>query len=305
MSIPTESYEAIFEQYLAAIHWMDGLGVRLSVGRTSHYKEILRYWKDVYRTASAEEGRKIFPDFVSSMFEIYDFVNIHKAFRDVPANQLGSIVNKLQRGVNGPINAADETPESTVARNFLFEATVAAKAHRPEKGVEAILDAKSDTGIGINGKKLWVECKRVTTPNKIEANIRKASSQLETVLNQEVGSGHRGIVAMDISKILNSGDKIFVTANDRELLASVNHLMDRFIAQYSSVWQRIYERRHRKVIGTIIRFAFMSSSEGRNILVHTSQWAMNPRLAIAASDEQIQRQLVTILDGERRNEMQT
>ena len=39
----------------------------------------------------------------------------------------------------------------------------------------------------------------------------------------------------------------------------------------------------------------MASSEARNLVVHASQWAMNPRLGIAAGDEQIQRQLVTTL----------
>lgn len=294
-SIPTEAYEAIYEKYADAIQWMDGLGIKLSHGRTTHYEKVVRHWKDAYKTASAEEGREVFPDFVSSMFEIFDFVSIHKAFQSVPSDQLVSIIKKLKKGVNGPINAADETPVSTAARNFLFEATVAAKAHRPDRGVEAILDAESDTGIRINGKKIWIECKRVTTLDKIDGNARKASSQLETVLARQVGAGHRGIVAMDISKILNWGDKIFVARNDDELLASVDHMMDQFITQHSHIWQRIYERRHRKIIGTIIRFAFMASSEGRNILVHASQWAMNPRLDIAVGDEQIQRQLVTTL----------
>jgi hypothetical protein len=231
------------------------------------------------------------------MFEIFDFVSIHQAFRDVPPDQLTSIIEKLRKGVNGPINAADETPESTAARNFLFEATVAAKAHRPYGGVETILDATSDTGIRINDKKIWIECKRVTTLDKIEANVRKASSQLEALLTQEVGAAHRGIIAMDISKILNSGDKIFVARNDSELLASVDQMMDEFIQTRSHIWQRIYERRHKNIIGSIIRFAFMASSEGRNLLVHASQWAMNPRLGIAPAEEQIQRQLVSALES--------
>ena len=296
MSIPTETYETIWEQYTAATHWMAGLGIKLSSGRTSHYEKVVRHWKSAYKTATAEEERDIFPDFVSSMFEIFDFLSIHKAFQSVPVSQLASIIEKLKKGVNGPINAADETPESTFSRNFLFEATVAAKAHRPEKGIEAILDAKSDTGIRINGKKIWIECKRVTTLEKIEGNARKASSQLETVLSREVGAGHRGIVAMDISKILNRGDKIFVARNDDELLASVDRMMDQFIKQHSQIWQHIYERRNKKIIGTIIRFAFMANSESRNILVHTSQWAMNPRLDIAAGDQQIQKQLVMTLE---------
>ena len=295
MTIPTETYEVIFDQYSATMRWMAGLGVKLDPGRTTHYERIVGHWKGAYKTATVDEGRKIFPDFISSMFEVFDFVSIYKAFQGVPPHQLTSLIEKLQKGVNGPINAADETPDSTVARNFLFEAAVAAKVHRPEKGIEAILNARSDTGIILNGKKLWVECKRVTTVERIESNARKASSQLETILAGEVGSGHRGIVALDVSKILNRGDKIFVTRNDSELLVSVDRIMDKFIEEHSHIWQRVYERRHKKIIGTVIRFSFMASSEARNLLVHASQWAMNPRLGVATSDEQIQRQLVATL----------
>jgi hypothetical protein len=295
MTISTQTYEDIYDQYTSAIKWMSGLGVKLNQGRTSHYEKIIKYWKDEYKTATEEEGQKIYPDFVSSMYEVFDFVNVFTAFNDVDPNHLRSIVEKLQKGVNGPINIVDETSDSTTARNFLFEAALAAKVHRPDNGIEAILDAKSDTGIRLDGKKLWIECKRVTNVDKIESNARKASSQLEAILAGQVGSGHRGIVAMDISKILNKGDKIFATQNDDELLKSVDIMMDKFIDEHSHIWQRVYERRHKKIIGTIIRFSFMASSESRNLLVHTSQWAMNPRLGIATGDSEIQRQLVTAL----------
>lgn len=295
MSIPTETYGAIFEQYLAAMKWMIGLGIKLSPGRTSHYRAIIGQWKDAYKTATENERRQNFPDFISSMFEVFDFISIYEAFEGVPAHQLAPLIERLQKGVNGPINASDETSDSTAARNFLFEATLAAKAHRPDRDIEAILGASSDTGIKLNGKKIWIECKRVTTVGKIESNARKASSQLEAVLTGEVGSGHRGIVALDVSKILNRGDNILVAQDDDQLLASVDKIMDRFIQDYSHIWQRVYERRHAKIIGTIIRFSFMASSEARNLLVHASQWGMNPRPGITTSDALIQRQLVAKL----------
>ncbi|BAV33638.1 hypothetical protein SCL_1327 [Sulfuricaulis limicola] len=295
MNIPTESFEAIYTQYSAAIAWMKNIGVKIGPGRTSHYEKIVGYWKDTYKTASAEEGKKIFPDFVSSIYEIYDFVSIYSALKEVPNGQLTSITEKLQKAVNGPINAVEETPDSTTARNFLFEASVAARAYRPDKGVTTILDAKSDTGISIDGKKIWVECKRITTTNKIESNARKASRQLEDILKRQIGSGHRGIVAFDISKILNAGDKIFVSENDTALMSSVDRMMDQFMKEFSHIWQKVYTRRNRKIIGTIVRFAFMSSSEARNILVHTQQWALNPRLGVSVSDDEIQRRLVSSL----------
>lgn len=289
--IPTKSYEKINQNYADALQWMKSIGVNLGSGRTQYYKKIVTQWNDRYRIATDKEMKSVFPDFLSSIFEIYDFIEIHNAFRDIPKAHLSHIAAKLQKGVNGPLNAAEETPKSTTARNFLFEATLAAKAHRPDHGIETILDAKSDTGIRIDKKKLWVECKRVTTIGKIESNVKKASKQVESVIKKQTGSGHRGIVALEITKILNVDDMIYVADNDSKLVAFSSQLMNDFIKKYSGIWQHLYKRRGNKIIGTIVRFAYMSASKERNLEVHTSQWGMNPSMEISLSDEKIQRDL--------------
>lgn len=266
---------------------MENIDVAFGPCRTQHYHKVVKYWKENYQTATASEGENLSPGFVSSIFEIYDFIAIYNAFQNVPITQLNGIVAKLQKGVNGPISSAEETDKSRTARNFLFEALFAAKVHSPGNKVEAILGAESDTGIKINGKKLWVECKRVTSEKKIEANVKKACKQLETIIKKQTGSGHRGIVALEVTKIMSPDDSIFVSNNDSELVASVDRMMDKFVQEHYHIWERIYERRSHKIIGIIIRFAFMSSSEGSNLLVHTSQWGLNPRRTNSESDSSV------------------
>src|SRR5699024_6201621 len=121
-------------------------------------------------------------------------------------------------------------------------------------------------------------------------------SQLEEVFKKKAGSGHRGMVALDVSKILNPGDRIYVRENDAHLLQSVDRLMNDLIERFSPVWQRVYERRNRKVIGTIVRFAFMSTSEERNLMVHTAQWGLNPRVGTSVQNEKTQEELASVLD---------
>ena len=186
MAVPTESYEKIDQSYSDALAWMNYIGVKFSSGRTSHYAKVIKYWKSEYKSAAADTAKAAFPGFVSSMFEVHDFIEIWKAFSQTPTPELSQLVEKLQKGINGPIDASDETSNSTTARNFLFEAMVAARSHRPQIGVEAILNTNSDTGIKIDKKKLWIECKRPITTNKIEANVRKASSQLEAVIKKQM-----------------------------------------------------------------------------------------------------------------------
>lgn len=294
--IDSESYEDTLKSYEYALEWMQKIGVNLGAGRTSHYESLVSYWAESYRTASIEEGKRIFPSFVNSMLEIHDFVSVYKAFKDIPAAKLGGIGAKLNKAVNGPITLEEETPASTTARNFLFEALVAARLHAPVRGASAILDAPSDTGVLFGGNKIWVECKRVTSERKIEKNVRKASRQLEEVLHKKMGARNRGMVALDVSKIFNPGDRIFVRESDAHLLQSVDRLMNDLIERFSPVWQKVYERRDRKVIGTIARFAFMSVSEERNLLVHTTQWGVNPRVGTSGENENIQEELAFALD---------
>ena len=292
MSIETESYDAIHENYTKAIEWMAEIGVKLGANRLAHYDKVVAGWKENYKTASEEEGKEIFTDFVNSMFEIHEFVDVYSAFKDTPKYELKAITSKLNKGVNGPIYASDEIQKSTKARNFLFEAATAARLHRPRSGIEAILAADSDTGVCIGKSKVWIECKRVTTPDRIYDNVRKATKQLEVVLKRKIGAGHRAMVALDVSKILNNGDKILVIDTESKLLSSVDAFMDQFISQYCREWEKVYERRNKKIIGTLVRFSFMSSVEDRNLIVHSSQWGVNPRMGVAAADTQLQKELV-------------
>jgi hypothetical protein len=291
MSIETESFAAIHEKYSKAIDWMVSIGVKLRTNRLDHYDRVVGAWAKNYKTASVEEGKEVFPDFVSSVVEIRDFVDVYSAFKDIPKERLTAIISKLNKGVNGPTNAVDETPKSTQARNYLFEAATAARLHRPESGVEAILDAESDTAARIGVKKVWIECKRVTTTDRIEDNFRKATKQLEAILKKKVGAANRAMVALDISKILNEGGEILVKDTEAELLSSVDWLMDQFIRQYHQVWEKVYRRRDKKIIGTLIRFSFISSVEDRKLLVHTSQWGVNPRLGVSVADGSLQKEL--------------
>ena len=102
-----------------------------------------------------------------------------------------------------------------------------------------------------------------------------------------------------MTKIINPGDQIYVSNNDLELVASIDELMVSFIREYSEVWQRLYTRRDKKIIGTLVRFSFMAISKSRGLLVHASQWALNPRIGASDSDKIIQKTLVSHLKGSR------
>jgi len=287
MGITTDSYENIHKDYADTIAWIRSIGVNITLGRTQFYEKVVGSWTKEYRTASEEQGKEVFSDFVSSMYEVMDFIDIYKSLKDVPINQLRSIASKLQKGVNGPVDLASETNDSSTARNFIFEALVAARSHRPDKGVETIFDAAADSGFRFKRKNVWVECKRITSLDKLEANVRKACSQLESTLKRDKSTQHRGLVAIDFTKILHSGDKLYVKQNDQDFLSGINSITDQMVRQCSNEWEKVYLRKSDKIIGTLLRFSTMATSEERNLMIKASQWAVNPRRNVSAADESL------------------
>ncbi len=301
MKIETNTYNSIADNYNNAISWMKNIGVRISSGRTQHYLKVMNHWRDNYKSASDTLAKDIFPDFVSATAEIDSFIKIHQAFKDEPPGNLSSIKTKLQKGVNGPLNAEDEKPKTTEARNFIFEALVAAKFHNPEQNIFTILTASTDTAVMYEKKKIWIECKRVTSEKNLENNIRKASNQLDQQLSKKVGKkvhlGNKGLVALDFSKILHSGDHLLVKPNDAELLDSVGKITETFIAQHSGLWNKIFESKNKRIVGTLVHFSTMATSEERNLLVTVSDWGVNPKVSTSKYNNTLLRNFATIVNN--------
>ncbi len=102
MKIPTETYEEKYSQYIKALQWLSDLGIKLDSGRTSNYEKVLKTWKDEYKTASIDQAKSVFVDFVSSVFEINDLIQIYKSFKNESVEDLSLIIEKLKKAVNGP-----------------------------------------------------------------------------------------------------------------------------------------------------------------------------------------------------------
>lgn len=128
-----------------------------------------------------------------------------------------------------------------------------------------------------------------------EANVRKACNQLESSIKRDVSSQARGIVALDFSKILHAGDKLLVKDNDNELIRELDAITDKIVIQCSNNWQKIYGQKNENILGSLIHFSTMATSEERNLMVRAGQWAVNPKLNIRPSDEALLQQFAAAM----------
>jgi hypothetical protein len=248
-------------------------------------------------SANDEDVRSGFSDFINTIQDADDLVAVYRKFHTLPQNQLLLIKAKLSKALNGPVRRQDEQPHTTIARNFLFEALVAARLHHPERGVMAMLDAKTDTGFRAGDNKVWIECKRITSFDKLEANVRDASKQLEKAFKRNLGSAHKGVVAIDISKLANDGSKILVKPNEDTLRADMARHIEHFIEQQRHQWEKVYRKRGKKIMGTLVRLSTMASVEEQSLPTVATEWVVNPRDHLPEEDQNFLQQLASALDS--------
>ncbi|WP_434050465.1 hypothetical protein [Marinobacter salarius] len=154
-----------------------------------------------------------------------------------------------------------------------------------------------DTGFKVGDKKVWVECKRITSFKKLEANVRDASEQLERAFKRNPGSAHKGLVAIDISKLANDGSKILVKPDENSLRADMGRYVEHFIEQQRQQWEKVYRKRDKRIMGTLVRLSTMASVEERNLPTVATEWVVNPRDHLPEADQNFLQQLASALDS--------
>jgi len=297
MGIQTATYAEAYEELSSAIEWMVSLGLNPYRGRIGEYLKDLGHWKDNYQTTPDDEIRRRFAGFINTIQDADDLVSVYRKFRSIPLTELGSIHEKLSKTLNGPVKRQDEQPRSTVARNFLFEALVAARMHHPNRGIRALFNAKTDTGFRVGNTRVWVECKRITSLDKLEANIRDASKQLERAFKKSPSSAQRGLVAIDVSKLLNDGSKILVKPTEDALCSEIGLYTETFIKEHRQEWEKVYRTRDKRIMGTLIRLSTMASIEERNLPTVATEWTVNPRDHLPKGDHDFLQNLASVLNS--------
>lgn len=276
------------------LDWMSSLGIETNSGRVRAYQEAISSWAALPSAQDAFAAHALSPANQSAILESNMFIDVHRAFHQTSPTELSGIVDKLKKSVRGTADIADETDNSSIARNFLFEAVVAAKFHCPNQGVHTFLDAPSDTGLTYLSRRIFVECKRIRSASGVENNVRKACNQLAKALNADYALRHGGLVAVDISSIISVDDNL----NDETLLTRHTALrMDQFIDSSSVDWQKIYPEKDSRIFGALFRFSKLIQSEVDGLWVIATEWAINPRQNLGWSETRYMKRLARALNS--------
>lgn len=180
--------------------WLGGLGFT-QVDRVRVYSRNIRKMTEVqarggmkalHETMPLSEAREILWSYVDAD----EFVRAVTNLRDKLGDDFAAA--PIENALNGPADLLLENPNNSDGRNFMFELIMAGRL--AAAGFRPRFDKGPDVHVEFAGLELAIQCKRPFSLSALEKNIKRAIHQLK------VGNADLNIVALSVSRILNSGD---------------------------------------------------------------------------------------------------
>ncbi len=140
------------------------------------------------------------------LVEALELRNLYRAFSSVSPNTIHPLLN---RALSGPLQPSDETRKSAAGRNAGFELALAAEWKLRGGDVRV---GEPDISLKCSGRSFLVECKRPWHEHSIRPNVKDAAEQVAAKVND--ADGQFGVVAISVTRVLDSGQMIFVAPKD-------------------------------------------------------------------------------------------
>lgn len=286
------SYDDFSQSLNSAIDWINTLGISYEKSRVGEYRRAIRTLLEIYESNDFTNAKKEFPRLVTAVYESNDLITIHKGFSGKYDREINE---HLKKYLKGPADYRSEmtSSSSNLSRNIAFELLVSSKL--VFAGLKLDFRIKTDIAAYFDNRSVLFECKRPQTIDTLESNIKKAFKQLERKYKNPECSRHRGIIAIDVSKLLNPDFKLYVQPNANAIDAGLTHILDKFIQQNDHLWQL---SRNKKTIAILFRYALMAiNQEKGEMLTYCQQYGLTPINNSGSRNIETAKHLAGVING--------
>lgn len=179
----------LIQEFNNVLNWFKELNIRTDIGRIAAYQH---YFTNLVDDPINESVPSITRANIHR--ELFELIWIYKNFVGEKSDKIRDYVKKTLKGVVA--SNLDSTKDQS-SRNYLFELRVA--SYFLNCGYEINLDTDCDLIAIKNDEKFFVECKRITSYDKIGERIKEAFKQLEKRLESDNSDKKYAIIWIDIS----------------------------------------------------------------------------------------------------------
>jgi hypothetical protein len=251
----------------AAVNWVASLGFPIDRGRIAEYRRILTKVADrfeAHRWGDLKD-QKYAKQVCTVLLEIRELVSIHRGLSDM-SNPTD--LHAMRHFLKGPFSPADESVNnsSNRPRNMGFELYLTALFAYAK--MMPIYETDADLCFKYNDHTFFVEAKRPMFSHSINAAIKDANKQLTRRLEGTQSTMSRGLIALDLSKIINPRDKVMPVRNTRHLDQLMNIETQ---LQINTLAQHWHKGRNDKTVGVLLHFRSLTQF-GPNGDLNTVRW---------------------------------
>lgn len=266
--IETEYRDKIFEsgeilqEYESACDWISSLGIDYRPTRFKSYLDDTKLLfhenaKGVDEYSTDAELKKVAKRYLNANREIHELLRIVNALKRVEDND--SFLDKLRKTAAG--KAGRLINDKGQSRNFAFELDVASRFIFA--GFEVDLSDEADLRVLINGKNLYVECKRVTSMKQLGKRVKSANHQLLRRLQIASSKNSRGLVAVEVSHLVNFDESIWGYKTTEHLWNASVEIINSFVRNNEDEFRKGSTK---QLLGVLAQITFPSFISNQNDL---------------------------------------
>jgi hypothetical protein len=240
-----------------AISWAEGRGVTINASSRirrylAHVEAIEKVWRSDGGEALIE--RETLANLVNSLMEADVSGQVIKEIRKLSSPD-PNLLENIDKSFTGPLRTEDENDRtsSNRARNLFFELRLGAQFLLAGLPVKFGEDADVETDV--DGRKIYVECKRPFTANKLGQLISDARDQL--IANFGRNPTGFGVIALDLTRILAPKEGYVIYSDPDQCHTWSTMQRENFWRrQEETIKKRLLRQADNRIIGMILFFHF-------------------------------------------------
>jgi hypothetical protein len=204
---------------------------------------------------------------VTALSEATEIMRIHKGLASLYSSGLRDKLQTVLSGKDGRPSPADFDPSRDTAFELLLASRCQGAGLRVEIGIGA------DLIIPLDGAEVFVECKRLKSPDNVRKRIKQGLKQLHRRYESATAPlAARGILALSITDLANPEHGLITGNSPEDVSEKVHRHVYGFILRQQFLWQHTQDRR---TIGAFVELFAPSIIENENLFTTCHQFGVN------------------------------
>lgn len=285
------TYEDLVSSLDGAIAWLESLEIEIGPTRVGKYRQRLAEILELQTSLDLAQASAHFRQYVNALFALHELALVHRTLGSGLHNPF--VRERVRTSAGGPLFYTDEMPSnaSNRARNVEFELLLA--GHLVAGGLTLRDNSRADIAVDVDDRIVIVECKRPQSVSGLRRAVSDAKKQLQRSYQSLDGRNCRGVVAIDVTKLLNPSFQLVRRPRYEDVPELMEQQLSNFIDEHTGSWRRLF---YRKTLALILRLSLMAELGVRETnLLYCQHYAMVD-LDVAGRNRETLRALTSALE---------